>query len=500
MQGGVKTAILLSGVALAGCSAANDGVKVRPIANPSAMFSKGDALAVARGQFMLGNIGLALEGFRKAQRDNPSDPAVLAGIGDCYAAMGRFDIAESSYEVALSLAPRDHALLLGLASVLERGGDLKRAADIRAEAARFQQTEALLAAQARSRALIAARAAGEARQLAVDSSSVTVALPAPRPVTQHSSGPAPSTKVASAVGPATTPARPPIGVARALPAEAPRRPPAADRLAVLAKLAASNPPVVVPAVAVQREIERPATAERSPAPVVVKRAAYAEAADIPVANTAIPAEVSIQAYLNARASAPVLAPGMSLASVAPIEPPVPAVAPAPLAPPIPPKSSHAVALALTRAEPMGPRLERLSQGEVALVTTGNASWRSASPVRKAKLKSSAVQVASADDVRWVPLRLAGARPGVQVLNAARSQGLAASARGVLFGRGWRAVGIGNATAARATSVVFYPADRAALGRRLAAQFGVPAKLSEHSNVVLVLGRDSIDRIAGQRRS
>jgi len=111
-----------------------------------------------------------------------------------------------------------------------------------------------------------------------------------------------------------------------------------------------------------------------------------------------------------------------------------------------------------------------------------------------------VQTASADSVRWIPLRLSAARPGVQVLNAARSQGLAASARGVLYGRGWRAVGIGNASALRRTSVVFYPANRAALGRRLAAQFGVPAKISEHQNVVLVLGRDSLDKIAGQRRS
>ena len=51
----------------------------------------------------------------------------IAGIGDCYAAMGRLDLAELSYEEALSLAPRDHVLLLGLASVIERGGDLKRA-------------------------------------------------------------------------------------------------------------------------------------------------------------------------------------------------------------------------------------------------------------------------------------------------------------------------------------------------------------------------------------
>jgi hypothetical protein len=195
----------------------------------------------------------------------------------------------------------------------------------------------------------------------------------------------------------------------------------------------------------------------------------------------------------ARASLPLLALDEMVASSLPAS--VPLNIPQP-----PAKEPPPVALPVKLAEPASPRLQRLSGGEVALVTTADASWRPQVPVRTAVRKAAAVQTASADSVRWIPLRLAAARPGVQVLNAARSQGLAASARGVLFGRGWRAVGIGDATAVRRTSVVFYPANRATLGRRLAAQFGVPAKLSEHQNVVLVLGRDSLDKIAGQRRS
>ena len=93
-----------------------------------------------------------------------------------------------------------------------------------------------------------------------------------------------------------------------------------------------------------------------------------------------------------------------------------------------------------------------------------------------------------------------ASASVQVLNAARSRGLAGSARNVLFGRGWRSVAIGNAGTIRRTSVVFYPKERAKLGRRLAAQFGVRAKMIDSDAVVLVLGRDSIGRIGGQRRS
>ncbi len=148
MNGGLKAALLVSGVTLAGCTTTTQEVKVRPLDPAAAIRNKGDEVAVARGQLALGNVGLALEAFHIAQRARPYDPAPAAGIGDCYAAMGRYDIAESSYEVALSLAPRDHALLLGLASIVERGGDLRRASDIRAEAGRFQRTAQIMAAQA----------------------------------------------------------------------------------------------------------------------------------------------------------------------------------------------------------------------------------------------------------------------------------------------------------------------------------------------------------------
>src|SRR5690242_12841925 len=123
MNPGGKAALLISSVALGGCAAGTNPVKVRAIADPSAVISRGtDAVAVARGQLMLGNVGLALEAFRKAQRANPSDTAALSGIGDCYAAMGRFDIAQSNYEAALALAPHDKMLLLGLAAIFESQG------------------------------------------------------------------------------------------------------------------------------------------------------------------------------------------------------------------------------------------------------------------------------------------------------------------------------------------------------------------------------------------
>jgi hypothetical protein len=147
---------------------------------------------------------------------------------------------------------------------------------------------------------------------------------------------------------------------------------------------------------------------------------------------------------------------------------------------------------------------------VALLTTKDASWKpevapaaaprqqvlAAEPLR-AKMP---LQTAAAGSVNWVPLKMSRASASVQVLNAARTNGLAGSARNVLFGRGWRSVAIGNAGTARQTSVVFYPKERARLGRSLAAQFGVRAKLIKTDAVVLVLGRDSIGRIANKRLS
>jgi hypothetical protein len=103
-------------------------------------------------------------------------------------------------------------------------------------------------------------------------------------------------------------------------------------------------------------------------------------------------------------------------------------------------------------------------------------------------------------VRWVALASSSDKPNVQILNAARSEGLAASARTVLVGRGWRKIAVADAPTPQRKSVVLYPKNRAILGRRLAAQFGVTAEMADRDDVILVLGRDAVDRITGQKRS
>jgi hypothetical protein len=403
-------ALLIAASAPAGCAVATKGVEVRPIADPVAALARGgDALAAARGQLALGNVGLALEAFRKVQRDRPSDLGPLAGIGDCYAAMGRLDLAQSSYEAALALAPKNPALLAGLAQVLEREGQHGRAIALRVEAAVVAMPITLAPAAVSAPASSAtgiAKFAADKQVLA--SSSITVSLPPARPVAEHN---------------ADTPAASPAASAAAAPA-------------ARSTLAASS-------------------VSKSPPPARAVAPLQADAA------AAVPHK-------------PAMALAASSSTVTVALPP---------ARPAPAKVSVAAA-----SESATPHLERLSSGEVALVTTEKPLWR-------ANLNA---RTASSSTLRWVPLAPAGARPNVQVLNAARVRGLAASGRTVLIDRGWRKIAIGDAPRVQQKSIVLYPKERAALARSLAAQFGIDSRMVEGDVLVLVLGRDRADVIKGKR--
>jgi len=392
MNGGVKAALLVSCLGLAACVTTTKEVKVRAIPDPAAALSQGgDEIAAARGELVLGNVGLALEGFRKAQRNYPTNAAPLQGIGDCYASMGRFYLAQTNYEAALALTPQDRRLLLGLAAIYEREGDLMRAAHARADADRTMQPPpaiAMAVAAPASPAPLQPQAPQEQDLgLHAVTGSITVELPPARPA-EH-------LETASA----------------------------ASSLQPMQDFADVSRSVTVP---------------------------------LP------PARPSPQA-----ASAPV-----------PLPPPAPA------RDPVRPESLVAT------VDVSAPRLERLTSGEVALVTSGKPIWRAPSGTR----------MAAGGGVHWVALAPAVGKPNVQVLNAAHSQGIAASARSVLVNRGWRRIAIGNAPAVQQTSVVLYSRKRAKLGRSLAAQFGVEARMVERDVLVLVIGRDGVGRVASQQRS
>ena len=125
----------------------------------------------------------------------------------------------------------------------------------------------------------------------------------------------------------------------------------------------------------------------------------------------------------------------------------------------------------------GPRLERLSLGEVALITTPQGSQRPSvikvrSPVRTASFTAA-------------PLLL---------LNAARTAGLAARTRRYLSTRGFAIALVGNAPHIRARTLIIAPAADHTRALRLARTFSVTPQLVEGRRLTLVLGRD----VLGQR--
>jgi len=118
------------------------------------------------------------------------------------------------------------------------------------------------------------------------------------------------------------------------------------------------------------------------------------------------------------------------------------------------------------AQPAPPkaRLERLSLGEIALVTNGTPLW--------------------------VTLPAATPARSVRLLNAARREGLAARNRKQLHGAGWRSVAIGDAPHTRRSSLVLYPNGHGSEARRLADDLRIAAIRPEaRADILVLLGRD-----------
>jgi hypothetical protein len=137
----------------------------------------------------------------------------------------------------------------------------------------------------------------------------------------------------------------------------------------------------------------------------------------------------------------------------------------------------------------GPRLERLSSGEVALLTSEQPIWRPQVVARTARSTT----------VKWVPIQASAPRPNIRMLNAARRQGIAAWHRSYLLDRGWRKIEIGDADQVRERSVVLYSAGRQKLGRSLAAQFGFASrKLAYGDALIVLIGRDATTRTQQKR--
>jgi hypothetical protein len=349
----------------------------------------------------------------------------------CYEAIRRFDLAESKYEAALALDPHNPALLNRLAAALDQQGKAQAAAEVRGEVADLA---------AASKALDDARAEPEpAAASLAPAQTVTVALPkAPAQVA-----------VAKPV-----PQNPELAAATGLAEPSSRM--TAAQLAVASR--------TTMAAGVMANLN--AAPLRDAAPYILQPAQPAQPAKpVPPVQLAGGSRPDLVAELLRRMNA------------APLQDSVPQL--------LRPASPAKVASVSISAKPVptmaGPRLERLSLGEVALLTTTAPVWR-------AQVVAATPQKVT---VRWVPLNVASARPNIRLLNAARAQGLAARNRDYLLDRGWRKIEIGDAADVRERSLVLYPAARPALGRSLAAQFGFRAQPTTTSEVfVIFLGRDA----------
>lgn len=131
MRGNV---MFLAALMTSACSlgAVQQRVQIRPADTPS-INSGEDAYAAAKRQLALGNIGLAINGFRKAVHDDPRSPDALNGLAVAYDRMGRFDLSRQAYEEALALAPSDKAILHNLQRSLLAQNRLSEAAEVAQE-------------------------------------------------------------------------------------------------------------------------------------------------------------------------------------------------------------------------------------------------------------------------------------------------------------------------------------------------------------------------------
>lgn len=145
----------------------------------------------------------------------------------------------------------------------------------------------------------------------------------------------------------------------------------------------------------------------------------------------------------------------------------------------------------------GAHLERLSLGEVALVTVPPSP--AAFSVRK---KSPATRdpssLARSADLQPASLVPAGrSQPALRkflILNAARSEGLAGRARQFLAGRGLGSALIGDAPRVFSRTVIIAPPSERARVLRLAKEFSVIPITRPGTRVILVLGRDAVPRL------
>ena len=135
--------LLATAIALSSCG--GSAIEVRSISQKLAEGRQPANSRVAEGnaQLALGNVGLAIEAYRKALREQPDNVDAMMGLATCYDRMGRSDLSRRHYEMALAVEPANTEVYSQLAQSLDSQGQSDEAARVKAElAARVVAPEA----------------------------------------------------------------------------------------------------------------------------------------------------------------------------------------------------------------------------------------------------------------------------------------------------------------------------------------------------------------------
>ena len=132
----LQTLIGLS-VALSVTACATGELNIRPLKSNLAEGRQPPSLRVAEGngQLALGNVGLALEAYRKAMREQPDNVEAMVGMAACYDRMGRADLSRRYFEMALAVDPANPEIYLHFAQSLDTQGQRDEAARVKTELA-----------------------------------------------------------------------------------------------------------------------------------------------------------------------------------------------------------------------------------------------------------------------------------------------------------------------------------------------------------------------------
>jgi Flp pilus assembly protein TadD len=102
----IRIAVLTASVILVGCQTSKvDTMETTSIDDQMTLAPVSD-LAQGKEQFLDANYGLAEKHFRKAVEQRPEDAESLMGLAASYDQLGRFDLAERTYQQLFKVAGR----------------------------------------------------------------------------------------------------------------------------------------------------------------------------------------------------------------------------------------------------------------------------------------------------------------------------------------------------------------------------------------------------------